>query len=87
MPKTQVRPTSKGQVTLPISIRRKLNVGPETLLDVSIEDEKIVLRPINLDELDKNLRIYSSEEIDEFLKADQLSPENAAFFKNLLKKA
>ncbi len=86
MAKTQVRPTSKGQVTLPISIRKQLNIGPETLLDVSVENEKIVLRSINLDQIDDQTRIYSSEEIEEFLGADKLSAENAIFFKKLFKK-
>lgn len=87
MAKTQVRPTSKGQVTLPISVRRKLNVGSDTLLDVTIENENIVLRPIHLGEIEDAARLYSTQEIDEFLEIDQISPENAAFFKNLLKKA
>lgn len=87
MPKTQVRPTSRGQVTLPISIRKQLNVGPDTLLDVSVRNEEIIFRPINLEKIKENTRIYSSEEIDEFVKTDKLSTENAAFFKKLLKRA
>lgn len=87
MSRTHLRPTSKGQVTLPIAMRKQLNVGPDTLLDASIERGTIVLRPLQLKEISDNSRIYSSEEIEEFLVADQISPENAAFFKNLLKKS
>lgn len=84
---THVRPSNKGQITLPVTIRRKLNVGPNTILDVSIENgDRIVLKPIHLDALDDNLRIYSSEEIDQFLEDDKLSPEDAAFFDKLLKR-
>lgn len=84
MSKTQVRPTSKGQVTLPISIRKQLNVGPETYLDVSVKSGSIILKPMQLKSREES-RIYSSDEIDEFLKEDQISEENAKYFKKLLK--
>lgn len=86
MAKTQVLPSSKGQVTLPISIRRKLNVGPNTVFDVSIKDESIILHPINLNSINDNPRLFSGEEIDEFLTADKISTENTNFFRKLLKK-
>lgn len=87
MARTKIRPTVKGQVTLPVAVRRQLRVTPETLLDVSVENEKIVLRPIYLNEVDVDTRIYTSEEIDEFLAADKISAEDAAFFKQILKRA
>lgn len=41
-----VQPTSKGQVTLPVSIRRQLSITPNTLLTVSVHHGAIVLEPI-----------------------------------------
>lgn len=37
--------TSKGQVTLPVSIRRKLRLKKGTILEVEIQNGKIVLIP------------------------------------------
>jgi AbrB family looped-hinge helix DNA binding protein len=36
--------TSKGQVTLPISIRRQLKLEPGDQLDASVEGDKVLLR-------------------------------------------
>lgn len=77
-------PSSKGQITLPAFIRRQLNVNSNTVLNVSIKDHKIILEPYNLDDMAPKSRVYSSAEIDEFLAADKLSPEDAEFFKKLL---
>lgn len=39
--------TSKGQVTLPKSIRDKLNLGPGTLLDFTVDDAGVLTaRPV-----------------------------------------
>ena len=86
MPKMLVRPTSKGQVTIPKSIRQKLNVNSNTFLKVSIKDRKIVMDPVTFLSSDGNIpvRVYTNEEIDEFLKLDKLSPEDEAFFSKLL---
>ena len=86
MPKNLVRPTSKGQVTIPKSIRNKLNIDSETFLDVSVENNKIIFQPLSMKKISENTRIYSDEEIDEFLAEDKLSAEDAVFFKKFLSK-
>jgi len=85
MTKTLLRPTSKGQVTIPVSIRRQLNINPETLLDVAVKDEQIIFRPLKLTDLNQRRHVYSSGEIDRFLRDDIISTEDAAFFRHLLK--
>lgn len=84
MAKTHLRPTSKGQVTIPISIRKQLKITSDTLFDVGVEKDRIILRPLDLDLLDKQIRVYSTEEIDRFLAEDKLSPNDASFFRKLL---
>lgn len=44
--KRYVQTTSKGQVTLPISIRNALSIDTNTLLDVSVENGRVVLEPL-----------------------------------------
>jgi AbrB family looped-hinge helix DNA binding protein len=47
----QVR--KKAQVTLPLSVRRKLNIEEGDLLDVNVRDGEIVLRPKKLIDKDQ----------------------------------
>jgi AbrB family looped-hinge helix DNA binding protein len=39
--------TSKGQVTLPVSIRRRLHLEPGDRIDASIEGDKVLLRKVD----------------------------------------
>lgn len=39
-----VKVTSKGQVTLPVEVRRRLGITEQTYLDVAVEDDKVVLQ-------------------------------------------
>jgi AbrB family looped-hinge helix DNA binding protein len=41
-----VQPTSKGQVTLPVSVRRALAIDPNTILNVTVERGRVVLEPV-----------------------------------------
>ena len=38
--------TSKGQVTIPIGIRRKMGLLPDTEVDFSVSGRKVVLRKV-----------------------------------------
>jgi len=40
--------TTKGQVTIPIAIRKKFNLEPGERVMFSIEDEKIILQPVSV---------------------------------------
>lgn len=41
-----VRPTERGQVTIPKEIRKKLSITPNTKLRVSMENNKVILEPV-----------------------------------------
>lgn len=43
-----VKVYKKGIIVLPKSIRKKTNIEEGMLLEVSVEDDKIVLKPLNL---------------------------------------
>ena len=77
-----VRSLSRGQVTIPVEFRRKLRIGSGTLLDVSLEENRIILEPIHQDE--GSLREYTDEEISRFLSEDKLSPEVASRVRELI---
>lgn len=81
--KNLLRPTSKGQVTIPKSFRQKLNLGTDTFLEVTLEGQKIIFQPVSIKPT--NIRIYTDQEIKEFLKEDELTSENAAFLNRILK--
>ncbi len=83
MAKSLIRPTSKGQITIPKEIRNKLSINTDTYLDVSLEGKRIVLQPVDIQA--DNARSYTAEEISGFVKYDVLSPENVAFLKQILK--
>jgi len=42
----QTRVSSKGQVVLPVVVRRKLGLGPGDPLDVSVSKGRVVLTPL-----------------------------------------
>lgn len=41
-----MRVTSKGQVTIPSDIRRKMGIGTHTEVEFVIERDSVILRPI-----------------------------------------
>jgi hypothetical protein len=65
-----VRPLPKGQITLPIEFRRRLN-------------EILPLRPMSRK---ADLREYEEDEIQAFLKEDRLDPKTAGKVRRLLRK-
>ena len=76
-----VKLLSKGQVTIPVEFRRKLRIASGTLLDVSLEENQIILEPIHQDE--DSLREYADEEISRFLSEDKLSADVAYHVREL----
>lgn len=78
-----VRPLTKGQITLPIEFRRRLQIGSDTILRLTLKGgriEVVPLRPM----AQGRLREYEDEEIDRFLREDRLDPRAAAKVRRLL---
>lgn len=84
MPKNLVRPTSKGQVTIPKSIRNKLKIDSETFLYVSLENDKIVIQPVSI-KATEGLRDYADEQVEEFLEEDKLGETDRTFLDRILR--
>lgn len=43
-----MKPTSKGQVTIPRAVRKVLGISPDTLLAVEVREEGVLLRPLKV---------------------------------------
>jgi AbrB family looped-hinge helix DNA binding protein len=43
---SRVRVKRKGQVTIPVELRSKLGIEEGAILEISTEDDKIVLKPL-----------------------------------------
>lgn len=83
MQKNIVSPTSKGQITIPASIRRELGINPDTLLKFTQKGDVISITPIKIEQTNAR-RSYSQEEITQFIKDDQISLDDRQFFNKLL---
>jgi AbrB family looped-hinge helix DNA binding protein len=85
-----VRPLPKGQITLPVEFRRRLGINSETILSLTLKGntiEIVPLRPVPQQETQQEtLREYQDDDIDRFLKEDQLDPDTAAEVRRLLGK-
>jgi bifunctional DNA-binding transcriptional regulator/antitoxin component of YhaV-PrlF toxin-antitoxin module len=73
--------THKGQITIPIAMRRALGITDETLLQLSLEGDRITISKLPLRKTDE-LGIYSDEELAEYLEADRIPPEVADWARN-----
>lgn len=72
--------SSRGQITLPASMRKKLGIQPGGVLIAEDRNGELVLRPAAVLEIET----YTDADIAQWDKEDQLSPaEKAAIMKKL----
>lgn len=57
-----VRPLHRGQVTIPIAIRRALGITESSLLRLSVEGDRIIISKLTAEPNGEG-RVYSDEEI------------------------
>jgi AbrB family looped-hinge helix DNA binding protein len=81
-----VRPLPKGQITLPVEFRRRLGIDSETILSLTLKGNTIEIVPLRPVPQQETLREYQDNDIDRFLKEDQLDPDTAAKVRRLLGK-
>jgi AbrB family looped-hinge helix DNA binding protein len=49
--------TKKGQITLPVEMRRALNLEPGKKLNITFQDEKLLIsKPVDVEEVRRELR-------------------------------
>ncbi len=66
-----VKPLPKGQITIPATFRKQLEIDENTLLDVSIKEGELIIKPLKSIPT-KYLRKYTDKEIESFLEEDKL---------------
>lgn len=66
-----VKPQSKGMVTIPIEFREKLGIDSDSLLEVKMINNGVAFIKIDY-QSKKESRIYSDQQIKQWLKDDKL---------------
>lgn len=79
--KELVTVSNRGQITLPVSIRRALGISPGGTLLVEEKDGEFRLKPTALFELEA----YSDEQIANWDKEDEFAPGQRERIKEALK--
>jgi len=80
-----VKPLAKGQITIPVEFRQRLNIGADTFLQLTLREGKIEITPLRLMPAEEApLREYTDEEIQRFLEEDRLDAETLAKVRRLL---
>ena len=80
-----VKPGARGQITIPLEIRKKLNIDSKTILNVTLDKNNIVVSPLKFTQDKFEGRDYSEKEIENFLEEDKLDKKTLAKAKKLLK--
>jgi antitoxin PrlF len=76
--------SKRGQVTLPVSVRKRMGIQSGGVLTLEEKDNVVVLRPAAVVEIET----YSDEEIARWDKEDRLEPaERNALLKRLRKRS
>lgn len=78
-----VRTQSKGMVTIPIEFREKLGIDPNSLLEVRLMDNGVMF--VKLEMTSQESEIYSDQQIEEWVKTDQMDVKTIKRLKKLLK--
>ena len=76
----------KGQITIPVKLRRQLGVGENDYLRVGLEDGQLIAKPVGGDWQEKYVRKYSDKEIEEFLEADRWTSKELRAARQWLKR-
>ena len=67
-----VKPLAKGQITIPSAFRKQLGIDENSLLDVSVKEGELIIKPLRSIPT-KYLRSYTDSQIEGFLEEDKLN--------------
>lgn len=70
-----IKPLAKGQITIPVSFRKQLNITSDTLFQAELRKDGIFLKPVNLAWKEKYVRQFSDSDIKQWLEDDKLDNE------------
>ncbi|MGO0123435.1 AbrB/MazE/SpoVT family DNA-binding domain-containing protein [Desulfothermobacter acidiphilus] len=81
---TLIKPTVRGQITIPKEVREKLKIDQNTRLRIYVEGNKIVLEPVS--PLDLLFQELEAEARERGLTREDLEKELSAVRERLVKK-
>ena len=79
-----VKPMARGQVTIPAQFREALGIGADTLLEISLADDRLEIVPLRQGA--DALRRYTVDEISRFVEEDRLDAAVAKRVRDLLRR-
>ncbi len=79
-----VKPLPKGQITIPVAFRRKLGIGENTILSVTLKEGRLEIAPFRPPP-ETALRDYTDADIKRFLKEDRIDRKTANRVRALLR--
>ncbi len=79
-----IKALAKGQITIPSEFREALGIEAETLLSITLVEDRLEVTPLRQGE--DALRRYTEEDIARFLEEDKLDEETARRVRELLQR-
>lgn len=79
-----IQPLAKGQITIPVKMRKRLGIDKDTLLKARIKGNNLILTPLRIDREKSYIRNYSDAQIREFLASDKIDKKTYQRAKKLL---
>lgn len=81
-----VKTLNKGQVTIPAKLRKSLGIKKDDYLRAYARGKKLILEPVSLKKgVEKFIRVFTEEEIKDWLELDRLDTKTRKKAKALLK--
>ncbi len=79
-----IKALAKGQITIPSEFREALGIEAETLLSITLVEDRLEVMPLRQGE--DALRRYTEKDIARFLEEDKLDEETARRVRELLQR-
>jgi bifunctional DNA-binding transcriptional regulator/antitoxin component of YhaV-PrlF toxin-antitoxin module len=76
---------SDGQITIPARMRRALSIDETSLIEIRLDGDRLIISNVTPRD-DESVRIFSDEEIAEFLEEDKISPELAEWAREYVRR-
>jgi bifunctional DNA-binding transcriptional regulator/antitoxin component of YhaV-PrlF toxin-antitoxin module len=71
-----IQPMVEGQIIIPDAMRRALGLDASELLEIRLDGEHLIISKLS-EPSDGDVRVFTDEEIAEFLEADKIPPDLA----------
>lgn len=80
-----IQPLAKGQITIPVFMRKTLRIDKNSFLKIEMQKNKLVIEPMRVDWKGKYIRMYSDEDLKTFYKLDKLDKKDREKIEQILR--